>query len=60
VVGEPGRTGTNAQVLQILHSGVPTALISVPLKNMHTAAETACLDDVENVSKALAALAESF
>lgn len=60
VVGEPGRTGTNAQVLQILRSGVPTALISVPLKNMHTQAETACLDDVQNVSRALAALAESF
>ncbi len=60
VVGEPGRTGTNAQVLQILRSGVPTALISVPLKNMHTQAETACLNDVENVSKALAALAQSF
>ena len=60
VVGEPGRTGTNAHVLQITRNGVPTALISVPLKNMHTQAETATLSDVENVAKALAALAKSM
>lgn len=60
IVGEPGRTGTNAQVLQITKSGVPTALISVPLRNMHTQAETADLEDVKNVAKALAALARSF
>ena len=58
--GEPGRTGTNAQVVQISRGGVPTALISIPLKNMHTAAETASLSDLENVSKTLAALALSF
>lgn len=60
IVGEPGRTGTNAQVLQITRAGVPTALISVPLKNMHTQAETADINDVTNVAKALAALAKSF
>ncbi len=59
-VGEPNYTGTNAHVLQITRDGIPTALISVPLKNMHTPAEVACLDDVKNVSLALAALAESF
>ncbi len=60
IVGEPGRTGTNAHVLNIARAGVPTALISVPLKNMHTPAEVGCLDDVHNVSLALAALAKSF
>lgn len=60
IIGEPGRTGTNAHVLNISGAGIPTALISVPLKNMHTPAEVACLDDVKNVSLALAALAESF
>ncbi len=60
LVGEPGRTGTNAHALQITRAGVPTALISVPLKNMHTQAETATLDDVKNVAKALAALAKSM
>lgn len=59
-VGEPGRTGTNAHVLQITRAGVPTALISLPLKNMHTPAEIASLDDVENLAKALAAFARSF
>lgn len=60
VVGEPGRTGTNAHVLQITRDGVPTALISVPLKNMHTQAETATLGDVKNIALALAALAKSM
>lgn len=60
IVGEPGRTGTNAHVLQIVRAGVPTALISLPLKNMHTAAEIATLSDVENLAKALAAFAKSF
>ncbi|MBQ4647630.1 MAG: M20/M25/M40 family metallo-hydrolase [Clostridia bacterium] len=60
IVGEPGRTGTNAHVLQIARDGIPTALISVPLKNMHTQAETATLGDLENIAKALAALAKSL
>ncbi len=60
IVGEPGRTGTNAHALQIVRAGVPTALISLPLKNMHTAAEIATLDDVDAVAKALAAFARSF
>lgn len=60
VCAEPGSTYTNAHVFQISRAGVPTALISLPLKNMHTAAEIASLDDVENVAKALAAFAKSF
>lgn len=45
-----GTTGTNADVITINKSGVPTALVSIPLKNMHTNAEIIDLMDVENTA----------
>lgn len=43
---EGGDTGTDAWKLQTARNGVPTALISIPLKYMHTAVETIVIDDV--------------
>ncbi len=60
IVGEPGKTFTDAHALQVIRAGVPTVLISLPLKNMHTMAEVGTLTDVENIAKALAAFAKSF
>lgn len=34
-----GRTGTDADVISVSKSGVPTALLSLPLRNMHTPVE---------------------
>lgn len=59
-IAEAGRTGTNAHVLQITGAGIPSTLISVPLRYMHTPNEVADLKDVENTARALAALAESL
>lgn len=50
-----GRTGTNADVVSVARSGVPTALVSVPLRYMHTSAEMADLQDVEQTARLLAA-----
>ena len=47
-------TGTNADIISVTKSGVKTALISIPLLNMHTAAETISLDDVENTAQLIA------
>ncbi|MBQ9957623.1 MAG: M42 family peptidase, partial [Clostridia bacterium] len=47
-------TGTNADVISVTKSGVRTALISIPLLNMHTAAETISMSDVENTAKLIA------
>lgn len=44
-----GRTGTNADVISLTGSGVPTGLVSIPLRNMHTAVETVEPDDIEAV-----------
>mgnify|MGYP002239543850 CR=1 FL=1 len=42
-----GRTGTNCDEIQISGSGVRTALLSIPIRNMHTAAELCDLADIE-------------
>ncbi len=51
----PGRTGTNADSIQISRGGVRTALLSIPLRSMHTAVEVIDTSDVENTAKLLAA-----
>ncbi len=44
-----GSTGTNADVITISRSGVKCALLSIPLRNMHTCCELVDLKDVESV-----------
>src|SRR5690554_6497327 len=36
----PGRSGTDAWAIQITQGGVPTGLVSIPLRYMHTTVET--------------------
>ena len=47
-------TGTDANVIQISREGVAAALVSVPNRYMHTAAEVVSLDDMENAAILLA------
>lgn len=49
-----GRTGTNADSINNTGCGVKTALLSVPLRYMHTGCEVISLSDIENTSKLLA------
>jgi len=51
----PGRTGTDAWAIQVTRSGIPTALIGIPLRNMHTSVETVSVKDVERTGRLLAA-----
>jgi len=44
-------TGTDTDAFAYSNGGVPSALISLPLKYMHTTVEMAHQDDIENVSK---------
>ena len=48
-------TGTNADMLAVSSGGKKTALLSIPLKNMHTCSELLCLDDIEATAKLMAA-----
>jgi len=55
-VGSAARgTGTDANVMQISRAGMATALLSVPLRYMHTPNELLSLADLENTAKLLAA-----
>ena len=48
-------TGTDADVAVISGAGVRTGLLSIPLKNMHTAAELVKISDIEAVADLMAA-----
>lgn len=48
-----GSTGTDADIIQTANSGVPTALCSIPLRNMHTPAETVWIKDLESAAELL-------
>ena len=43
------RTGTDADVISVTRQGVRTGLVSIPLRNMHTAAEVVDLKDIKAV-----------
>ena len=49
-----GDTGTDADAIASSRAGVPTALLSIPLKYMHTPAEVVDLTDVENTGRLMA------
>lgn len=44
---EPSVTGTDARSIQVSRAGVPTGLVSVPVRYMHTPAEVLALSDLE-------------
>lgn len=50
-------TSTDADVLQISRSGIPTGLVSIPLRYMHSPVEMVDLRDVEATIRLLAAFA---
>ncbi len=50
-------TGTDADAFHISRSGIPTSVVAVPLRYMHSAVEMMQLDDLENAAKLIAAFA---
>jgi putative aminopeptidase FrvX len=49
-----GASGTDAWAIQVSNGGVPTALLSLPLRSMHSPVETIDLNDVERTARLLA------
>ena len=49
-----GRTGTDADKMHVTGTGVVTALVSLPLRYMHSPSEVCHLDDVKNTIELLA------
>src|SRR5210317_634104 len=56
VIGIPRATGTDANVMQLAHGGVATALVSIPLRYMHTPVEVLDWADLEGAVKLLSSL----
>lgn len=50
----PVHSGTDAFALQIAGEGIPTGLISIPLKYMHTPVEVISIKDVQRTGRLLA------
>ena len=44
-----GNTGTNGWVIQVAREGVSTAVVSLPIKYMHTPVETMDITDAETI-----------
>src|SRR3954447_16995518 len=50
-------TGTDADAFHISRAGIPSAVVSVPLRYMHSPVEMVQLDDIENTARLIAAFA---
>lgn len=57
---EPGDTGTDAWSIQTAREGIPTILLSLPIKYMHTPIETAMMSDCSQTSEAICDFLKSF
>ncbi|MBO5796774.1 MAG: M42 family peptidase [Clostridia bacterium] len=58
--GMGGFTGTNADKIGVSRGGVRTALLSIPLRYMHTPVEVADLRDIENTARLMAEFVEHW
>ena len=56
----PRATRTDADSIYLTRSGVPTGLVSVPNRYMHSPNETVSLSDLEWTSRLLAAFVSSL
>ena len=54
-----GKTGTNADKVSVSRSGIPSGLVSVPERNMHTPVEVVDLEDVETTARLLSLYVEN-
>ena len=50
----PGRTGTDGDRIHLENDGIPLALISIPLRYMHSSSEVGSLTDVEQIIELIA------
>lgn len=60
IEAEPRPTGTDARVIQTARGGVPTGLLSIPLRYMHTPCEVANINDINSCVDLLEAFAKSL
>jgi endoglucanase len=51
-------TGTDADAVHLARGGIPTGVVSLPLRYMHSPVEMVQLDDVDNAARLIAAFAQ--
>ena len=57
VAARARHTGTDADAFHLSRAGIPTGVVSIPLRYMHSPVEMVQLDDVENAARLIAAFA---
>ena len=60
IEADPRPTGTDGRAIQIGRKGVATAVVSIPLRYMHTPSEVVDLNDVENCVRLLVSFARTL
>jgi endoglucanase len=50
----PGHSGTDAFAMQVAAEGIPTGVVGIPLRSMHTAVEVVALSDIRGAGHLLA------
>ncbi len=56
----PANSGTDAVSLQIAAEGIPTMLVGIPMRYMHTPVEVAAVKDIQRAGRLLAEFAASL
>ncbi|MBN1563242.1 MAG: M42 family peptidase, partial [Anaerolineae bacterium] len=52
----PGHSGTDAWTIQLTRAGVPSTLLSVPMRNMHSPVEIVDLRDIRRIGRLMTAV----
>ncbi len=60
VAASAGRTGTDADAIHFSRAGIPTGLVGLPLRYMHSAVEMVQLSDVHAAAKLIAAFCRAL
>jgi len=56
----PGHSGTDAYAMQIAREGIPTMVVSIPLRYMHTPVEMISFKDIKRTGRLLAEFVNSL
>ena len=49
-----GHSGTDGWAIQVAREGIPTGIVAIPIRSMHTPVETVAIKDVERTGRLLA------
>jgi endoglucanase len=56
----PGDSETDAFAVQVVAEGIPTALVELPIRYMHTPVESVAIKDIQRAGRLLAEFVDSL